>query len=113
MENNKSFRAKAEEYYDELLAKCNRFQRKGKSMPYTSANGHMFSQLNKDGELGIRFSPETQKRYIQELGTGNYVSYGANMRGYVRMPEHLWENLDLLAKYLNEGYDYVMSLEPK
>lgn len=35
------------------------------------------------------------------------------MRGYVLMPETLWENLDELAKYLNESYDYVMTLEPK
>ncbi len=33
--------------YDQLVAKCNRFERKGKTMPYTSANGHMFSLFNK------------------------------------------------------------------
>ena len=43
--------------YNELIAKAG-FQRKGKTAPYTSANGHMFSQLNKDGEVGIRFSKE-------------------------------------------------------
>lgn len=42
--------------YDMAVAKCPEIERKGKSMPYTSANGHMFSLLNKDGELGIRFS---------------------------------------------------------
>ena len=35
------------------------------------------------------------------------------MRGYVLIPNHLLEDLDQLAKYLNESYDYVMSLEPK
>ncbi len=48
--------------YDELIDKCDRFERKGKSMIYTSANGHMFSILNKDGEMGIRFSKEVQKK---------------------------------------------------
>ena len=33
--------------YDELISKCPRFERKGKTMPYTSANGYMFSLLNK------------------------------------------------------------------
>ncbi len=47
--------------YDELIAMCPRFERKGKAVPYTSANGHMFSQLNKDGELGIRFSKAGRK----------------------------------------------------
>lgn len=29
--------------YDQLVAKCPRFERKGKTVPYTSANGPMFS----------------------------------------------------------------------
>ena len=99
--------------YDALVAKCPRFERKGKNMVYTSANGHMFSQLNKDGELGIRFSKEVQEKYIKELGTDYFRSYGAVMKGYVLMPEKLWDDLDTLATYLNEGYDYVMTLEPK
>jgi len=99
--------------YDELIAKCPRFERKGKAMRYTSANGHMFSQINKDGELGIRFSKEVQEKYIQELNTTPFKSYGATMRGYVLIPEQLWDDLDTLAKYLNESYDYVMSLDPK
>lgn len=99
--------------YDELVEKCPRFERKGKTVPYTSANGHMFSQLNKDGELGIRFSKAVQEEYIQELDTGTFKSYGATMRGYVLMPEEMWSDLDGLAMYLNEGYDYVLSLEPK
>ncbi len=44
--------------YDELISKCSRFGRFGKTMPYTSANGYMFSALNKAGEIGIRFSKE-------------------------------------------------------
>ncbi|MCG8697068.1 MAG: hypothetical protein MI922_03370 [Bacteroidales bacterium] len=104
---------KVVELYDKLVAKCPRFERKGKTSPYTSANGHMFSQLNKNGELGIRFSKEVQEKYLKELKTGYFKSYGAIMRGYVQMPVQLWEDLDALAKYLNEGYDYVMSLESK
>ena len=37
--------------YDELVAKCERFERKGKTMPYTSANGYMFSLYNKACEI--------------------------------------------------------------
>ena len=99
--------------YDELVAKCPRFERKGKTMPYTSANGHMFSQLNKAGEIGIRFSKEVQEKYMKELKTTHYKSYGATMKGYILVPEEMLEDLDNLANYLNESYDYVMSLEPK
>jgi len=99
--------------YDEVVAKCPRFKRLGKNMVYTSANGYMFSQLNKDGELGIRFSKEVQEKYMKELDTTYFKSYGATMKGYVLMPERLWDDLDELAQYLNESYDHVMSLEPK
>jgi len=35
------------------------------------------------------------------------------MHGYVLIPERMLEDLDNVAKYLDESYDYVLSLEPK
>ncbi len=99
--------------YDDLVAKCARFERKGKTMPYTSANGYMFSLLNKAGEIGIRFSKEVQEKYMKELNTTFYKSYGTTMKGYILIPDKMLGDLDNLAKYLNESYDYVMNLEPK
>ncbi|UTW65455.1 hypothetical protein KFE94_12435 [bacterium SCSIO 12643] len=99
--------------YDELVTKCPRFERKGKTVPHTAANGYMFSILNKAGELGIRFSKEVQKKYIEEFNSDIFKSYNSVMQGYVLIPDQMLENLDLLAEYLNESYDYVMSLEPK
>jgi hypothetical protein len=99
--------------YDNLVAKCSRFERKGKTVPYTSANGYMFSLLNKAGEIGIRFSKEVQKKYIEEFNSSIYKSYNAVMRGYVLIPDEMLKDLDNVANYLNESYDYVMSLDPK
>jgi hypothetical protein len=99
--------------YDELVSKCSRFERKGKTMPYTSANGYMFSLLNKAGEIGIRFSKPVQQEYLKQLNTTLYKSYGATMRGYILIPDEMLKNLDEVAKYLDESYDYVMALEPK
>lgn len=99
--------------YDALVDKCPRFERKGKSMIYTSANGYMFSLLNKAGEIGIRFSKDVQEKYINEFQSSIYKSYGAVMKGYVLIPDAMLEDLDLVAKYLNESYDYVMTLESK
>lgn len=99
--------------YDALVAKCPRFERKGKTGPYTSANGHMFSFLNKAGELGMRFSKEVQQQYLEQLETTLFKSHGAVMRGYVTIPDAMLQDLDQLAVYLNESYDYVMSLPPK
>lgn len=99
--------------YDELVAKCPRFKRKGKTMPYTSANGYMFSLLNKAGEIGIRFSKENQKKYMEEFNSTIFKSHNSIIHGYVLIPENMLEDLDNLAKYLNESYDHVMSLKPK
>lgn len=101
------------ELYDRLVAKCPRFERKGKTMPYTSANGHMFSLLNKYGQLGIRFSKEVQEKYIREFDSTIFMSHGAVMKGYVLIPDNMLEDLEKLAKYLNESYDFVMTLDPK
>ena len=98
--------------YDKLVAKCDRFERKGKTMPYTSANGYMFSLFNKACEIGIRFSKEDQLAFIEKHETTIYKSYGAVMRGYVLIPEDMLDDLDALAVYLDKSYDYVMSLEP-
>src|SRR5210317_664145 len=96
--------------YDELVSKCSRFERKGKTVPYTSANGHMFSLLNKAGEIGIRFSKEVQRKYIKQFDSSIYKSYNSIMHGYVLIPDKMLEDLDNVAKYLEESYDYVMSL---
>jgi len=99
--------------YDELIEKCPRFERKGKTMPYTSANGYMFSLLNKAGEIGIRFSKEIQEKYFTEFNTTFFKSYGAVMRGYILIPDELLKDLDQVAGLLNESFDFVMSLEAK
>jgi hypothetical protein len=100
------------ELYDKIAAIAG-IERKGKTVPYTSANGHMFSLLNKDGELGFRYSKDVQEKYIEEWNTTTLQSHGATMRGYVKVPEDMWNDLDTLADYLKQSHDYVMSLEPK
>ncbi|AXT19755.1 hypothetical protein D7030_01185 [Flavobacteriaceae bacterium AU392] len=99
--------------YNALVSKCSRFKRKGKTMPYTSANGYMFSLYNKTCEIGIRFSKEAQEKYMKEFDTTLYKSYGAIMKGYILITEEMLSDLGNVAKLLDESYDYVMFLEPK
>ncbi|MHA1904738.1 MAG: hypothetical protein ACW977_12310 [Candidatus Thorarchaeota archaeon] len=40
--------------YEKLIATIPEIERKGKTMPYTSHNGHMFTLLAKSESLGIR-----------------------------------------------------------
>lgn len=99
--------------FDELVAMNPKLERKGKTMPYTSANGHMFSLLNKAGELGIRLSKESGERFMEQYQTTRFKSHGAFMRGYVLIPEQLFDNMRLLSQYLEEAHQYVLSLDPK
>lgn len=98
---------------DEVAGKNPNFDRKGKTMPYTSANGHMFSQVNKAGELGIRLSQSDTLDFDSKHGTKPFLSYGATMRGYVLIPEELLQDKEIIGKLLQKGYEYVMSLPPK
>ena len=99
--------------YDDLVSRCSRFERKGKTVPYTSANGHMFSLLNKAGELGIRFSKEVQKKYIEHYNTALFKSYNSIMRGYILITAEMLTDQENIIRLLNESFDYVMSLDPK
>jgi len=99
--------------YDALVALCPEIERKGKTMPYTSDNGYMFSQLNKAGEIGIRLPKEAATHFMETYQTTVFRSYGAIMKGYVLIPETLHNDLALLATYLKKGHAYVQSLEPK
>lgn len=99
--------------YENIIALCPRIERKGKTVPYTSANGYMFSFINKDNELGMRFSKEVQENYIEEFKTSLFKSHNSIMKGYILIKDDMYNNTDLLVKLLNESYDYVMSLKSK
>ena len=101
------------DFYDKLVATNPKFERLGKTMPYTAANTHMFSLLNKDGEIGIRLSKEVGENFMKKYNTTRFKSHGAFMNGYVLIPEELYNNMKLLTSILEEGYQYVMSLEPR
>ncbi|MEZ4858770.1 MAG: hypothetical protein R2781_08155 [Flavobacteriaceae bacterium] len=96
--------------FDELVALNPKFERLGKTMPYCAANTHMFALLNKNGELGLRLSKESQEAFKEKYNTTIYKSYGAVMKDYVLVPNELFKDLKLLSAYLNECYEYVMSL---
>ena len=101
------------EKYKAAIKKSGRFELKGKSMLYTSSNGYMFSQLNKAGEIGIRLSKDDQKEFKEKYNATEFKSYGATMRDYVKVPDELLGDVSLLANWMDKGFDFVNSLEPK
>ncbi len=99
--------------YDALVAENPNFERKGKTMPYTSANGYMFSLLNKEDQFGIRLSKEDQELFCKQYDSGPYFSHGATMRDYVHVPDQLLRKPKELGPLLQKSFDFVMSLPPK
>lgn len=99
--------------YDEIVSKLPHIERKGKTMPYTSANGYMFSLLNKEGDLGMRLPKDRQKEFIAKYNSGPFMSYGAVMKDYVIIPESLFAQPNILESTLQEAFLYVSSLPPK
>ena len=87
-------------------------ERKGKANPYTSANGHMFSQINKDDQLGIRLPKPRQADLLDKYGAGPFKSYGATMRDYVCLTDEMLAAPGLVTALLEEGLAFVSAMPP-
>jgi hypothetical protein len=55
--------------YEKLIATNPVIERKGKTLPYTSHNGHMFTLLSKSGSLGIRLPKEEREAFQEKYKT--------------------------------------------
>ena len=98
--------------YSEAIKLDSKFELKGKTVPYTSSNGYMFSQLNKNGQVGIRLPKEEYEAFRKKHGEVPFKSYGAAMREYVLIPESLLKNVQELHALLLKGIKYVNSMPP-
>jgi len=105
--------SRAHQVYQKIIDACPNFEMKGKNNLYTSDNGYMFSQVNKTGEIGLRLSKEDGLAFVEKYNASPFLSYGATMRGYVAIPEILFDDIALLSTYFNKGHNYVLSLPRK
>ncbi len=99
--------------FDRLIETRPDIKRKGKSNPYTSLNGHMFTHLDKTGSMRLRLPVDEREAFLEKYKTKLYVSYGATMKEYVTVPDKLLLNTEELAPYLNISYEYIKTLKPK
>lgn len=99
--------------YEQLVATNPEVERKGKTMPYTSLNGHMFSFLSKEGVLGLRLPAEEREQFLEQFDTQLCEQYGRVMKEYVEVPDSLLQNTEELKQYFDLSYQYVGSLKPK
>ncbi len=99
--------------YDHLVSLHPDITRKGKANPYTSVNGHMFSFINKEGQLGIRLSKEDRLAFLEKYNTDLIISYNTVMKEYVRIPDDMMGETEFLLETLDKSFQYVKSLKPK
>lgn len=98
-------REKQMELYDNIVSKCSGFKMKGKTLPYTSAMGYIFSLLNISAEIGFRFSKDIQIKYISEFKTKLYESKGAILKGNFLITNELKQHNELRVDSLDERFD--------
>lgn len=99
--------------YQALLDTQDEIEMKGKNLLYTSVNGHMFTVLKSEGELGMRLSKEDQAAFKAQYASGQFTNYGANIKDYVAVPDSLLQDTRKLAPWLAKSYAYTLTLKPK
>ena len=99
--------------YDKLVKTNPEIERKGVKLPYTSANGHMFTFLSESGTLAIRLPEKEREAFLKKYNSTLMEAHGTVMKEYVRVPDDLLKNTKELKKYLNLSYEYVKTLKPK
>ncbi|NQV40906.1 MAG: hypothetical protein HQ506_01015 [Candidatus Marinimicrobia bacterium] len=99
--------------YEALLATNPQVERKGKTMPYTSRNGHMFSFLDKQGVMALRLPNSARESFLVEFKTSLSEQYGAVMKEYVSIPQDMLESTSDLKPYFDVSYDHIGTLKPK
>lgn len=101
------------EAYKKLIAILPGIELKGASMPYTSVNGHMFSFLDKDGNLGLRLPSAERNAFIEQYHTRLCEAHGTTLKEYVYVPEDLFKRTDEIKTWFEKSFVYVGSLKPK
>ena len=99
--------------YNALIDTNPQIDRKGKTTPYTSINGHMFSFLSKEGVMGLRLSNEDRAQFMKYHDTPLMQQHGRLMKEYDEIPQDVLLNTNLLSEYLQKSLNYVSGLKPK
>lgn len=102
-----------QELYEALIEKHPKIERKGKTMPYTSLNGHMFSFLSKEGKMGLRLSEKDRTNFIEKYQSKLMEQHGRTMKEFVEIPADLLAKTQVLSEYLQKSFDYTNTLKPK
>ena len=99
--------------YEKLLATIPKIERKGKTNPYTSHNGHMFTHLAPPGTLSMLLPHAEVEPFLKKYKTQLFEAHGAVRKDWVVVPDRLLEKTAELALYFEVSYRFVKTLKPK
>lgn len=98
--------------FEDLVATRPGLERKGKTMPYTAINGHMFSFLTQDGTLALRLPEPERAAFLAKYETALVEQHGHVMKECVAVPSALLGRIDELTPYFELSCSYVNALRP-
>lgn len=101
------------ELYEKLVASNPKVERKGKTTPYTSLNGHMFSFITAEHQMALRLSAEDREAFLKKYKSAICEQHGRVMKEYVLIPNSLLTKTAELSEYFDLSFAYVDSLKPK
>jgi hypothetical protein len=99
--------------YEKLIATDPSIERKGATIPYTSANGKMFSYLSPTGDLRLRLPDDEREAFMKKYRTKLAVSHGVVMKEFVAVPPELVARTTELKPYLRISRAYAERLGTK
>ena len=99
--------------YEKLIATDPSIERKGVTIPYTSANGKMFTYLSPTGELRLRLPEDERDAFMKTYRTRLALSNGVVMKEFVAVPPGLFARTAELKPYLRISRAYAERLGMK
>ena len=99
--------------YEKLIATDPSIERKGVTIPYTSANGKMFTYLSPTGDLRLRLPEPERAAFTKRYRTKPVVQHGVVMKDFVAVPPGLLARTAELKGYLGISRRYAEQLGSK
>ena len=102
-----------ETLYIALIDANSELERKGKTTPYTSLNGHMTSFLSKENTMGLRLSTDDREEFIARYNSKLMEQHGRVMKEFVEVSIDVLKDTTTITNYMNRSVDYTKTLKPK
>jgi len=99
--------------YEKLVATNPEVERKGATVPYTSANGTMFSFLTAEGTLALRLPSDQLEAFFKKFNATHPVAYGKVMKDWAAVPGSLLANTKELRKYFDLSFQHAANKKSK